>query len=310
MKKIISFFTTTFIFFNLSAFNPLDFTDFTSSLTFTIGSESQTITEKRELHPYSLNKFETTYSLWYKTRIAAEKKGYHFENPGQAGTDGKRGAIPTEETENQPVTMISWYDAIVWCNALSEQNNLTPCYTFNGKIIKDSSDMASCDLCDCNWNANGYRLPTEAEWELSARSGINQIYPSDLIAGQKKNTSDEDYLLYAWTFENASESRVVGTAGVPFDPNSIAQPATGNATEKGLFDMTGNVLEFCWDWYADYSKTEQTGPKIGYERVSRGGSYSEYTMFTSTGDRYSYSPDVVYNYFGFRLAKTYLSETR
>ena len=101
---------------------------------FVIGDGSQSYTAMRWITPFEINRYETTYELWYETRVIAEALGYKFINPGQEGSRGKRGAEPTAECE-QPVTMICWYDAIVWCNAFSEIHGATPCYTLNGKIL-------------------------------------------------------------------------------------------------------------------------------------------------------------------------------
>ena len=287
---------------NESSFSNISLVTFRSNLSFTIGEDSQTYTAERQLAPFSINKYETTYLLWYTVLKKAEKIGYVFQNPGQAGSNGKRGAVPGDDDKFQPVTMINWYDAIVWCNALSEIKGRTPCYTYNGEVLRDSGDTAACDLCICNWDADGFRLPSEAEWEYAARRTKDGFQRGDFVSGQLSR--EDDALLYAWTFENASSSRIVGTCGVPFDPENVSLAGSGNANGAGLFDMSGNVLEFCWDWFEDYTSDNVTGPMFGFERVSRGGSWSAYTMFVFAGDRYSYDPNECYNYMGFRFCCT------
>ena len=277
MKKF--FVTGILIFFSFMLFAQdsslvhIRLVTFRNNLSFIIGEDTQAYTAARTLKPFSINKFETTYSLWYQVRTTAERLGYNFQNPGQGGSMGKRAAAPTDENAAQPVTMINWYDAIVWCNALSELRGRVPCYTYNGEILRDSSDTAACDLCECNWDSDGYRLPSEAEWEYAARRERTGFQRGDLISGQISDDPEEG-LLYAWTTENAGATRNVGTAGLPFDPDNISLPASGNANSAGLYDMSGNVMEFCWDWFEDYTNENPYGPKMGFERVSRGGSWS------------------------------------
>lgn len=280
-------------------------------VSFTIGEGTQTYTAKRWLKPYRMNRYETTYRFWYSIKTQAEEKGYFFANPGQEGSAGRRGRAPTQTKQYQPVTMINWYDAVVWCNALSELHGKTPCYTYNGQILRDSSDTASCDLAECNFEADGFRLPTEAEWEYASRYTPDGLQKGNLASGQiaiGNNSHIASVDEVAWIAENADTTRVVGTAGTPFEENAPPAPASGNPNGAGLFDMSGNVLEFCWDWEANYQEETygsfSTGPSFGTGRVSRGGSWSPFTPYTYCGDRYSYDPNEAYNYLGFRIVQT------
>ena len=96
---------------SVKKFSGVTFVSFKSRLTYNIGENTAAYPASRTLKPFAINKYETSYELWYQTRIKAEKIGYFFENPGQGGSNGKRGAEPGDENKYQPVTNISWYES-------------------------------------------------------------------------------------------------------------------------------------------------------------------------------------------------------
>jgi formylglycine-generating enzyme required for sulfatase activity len=176
--------------------------------------------------------------------------------------------------DNLPVEQVSWYDAIEYCNRRSVKEGLSPAYTGNGNNV--------------TWNrgANGYRLPTEAEWEYAAQGG-----GKDPLMYSGSNTVD----VVGWYAGNSgSRTHTVGTK----QPNSL-----------GLYDMSGNVYEWCWDWYGSYSSSSQTdpsGPASGSYRVLRGGGWDYSARGLRSAYRGNGGPSYRYSYRGFRLARALL----
>ncbi len=192
----------------------------------------------------------------------------------------------------RPAIYVSWYDAIEYCNWRSSQDGLTPVYSIN-KRTQDPNNKSNFDklkwTVTINWQANGYRLPTEAEWEYAARSsGKDQKW-----AG----TSSESQLV---SFANG--------LGEKDGYKNTSPVGTFKANDLGLFDMSGNVWEWCWDWYDSgyYSKSPKSnpqGPNTGSDRVLRGGSWFDEPAYLRCANRLYGTPDNRFFIFGFRLSR-------
>jgi formylglycine-generating enzyme required for sulfatase activity len=219
---------------------------------------------------------------WTTNRVGINK--YEF-------TDKEKKGSADSGEDNQPITNISWYDALKWCNALSEKEadqgqEVAPCYyTSSGQaeIYRQGDIDVSSD--SVKWKVAGYRLPTEAEWEYVCRFGENFSF----FWGDQAR--DEQAGLYAWYLENSN-----------YQTYSVALK---QANGFGVYDVLGNVREWCYDWFdGDYPSLIQTDPKgsaSGSKRTIRGGSYLSDLADLHSASRDSAEPDEYFTDLGFRV---------
>jgi len=259
---------------------------------FTMGDNLDGTSDALPLHTvyvsaFYMDRYEVTKALWDDVYSWAVAHGYSFEY----GAVGK--------ANNHPTQTVTWFESAKWCNARSEKEGKVPAYyTDAGLSVRYRSGWVAPYV---SWSS-GYRLPTEAEWEKAARSGASgQRFPwGDTIswsqANYNANPSGYPYDVNptsgynpAWTSGGTPYTTAVGSFG---------------ANAYGLYDMAGNVSEWCWDWYGSYSSAAQNdprGPTGGTSRVHRGGGWADRAPGCRTAAYRSYrAANSRFNFIGFR----------
>ena len=223
-----------------------------------------------------IQKSEVTKAQWDAGYSYALTNNYSFTNNG-AGL-----------AADHPVQTINWYDALKWCNAKSEQDGLEPCYYVNNALYKTSTPSS------VRWDPtkNGYRLPTEAEWEKAARGGLTaQRFPwGDLINHSLANYVANPGLVYDNNPTSGSHPSYTRTTFPYTSPVKSFAP-----NNYGLYDMAGNVLEWCWDRptsnYNSGYTVDLTSASAQFDRALRGGSWLGQSSVARLSRRGSAFPD-------------------
>ena len=270
--------------------------DFTMGDSFNEGEADELPLHTVTVSAFYMDQYETTRAKWIEVYYWALDNGYDFRNIGFASFD------------SSPVHTVNWYDCVKWANARSEMERLDPCYWSIGHGV-EVYRTGELNLTEgqVDWSANGYRLPTEAEWEKAARGRVSDRRFPWADVNTIDHTRANYYASITVPYDVAASSGY-NPAFEFFDP-PLSPVGSFAPNGYGLFDMAGNVWEWCWDqydaeYYASSPGTDPHGPAMYYRRVMRSSPVAPYTAeFSRCAKRHCDARNYTYSRLGFRLVR-------
>jgi formylglycine-generating enzyme required for sulfatase activity len=245
------------------------------------------------LDAFYIGRHEVTKAEWDEVTTWGSSHGYDISG-GSA------------KASNHPVTDVTWYDVVKWCNARSQKEGLTPIYyTNNEQTTIYKMGNVNVTNAQVKWSANGYRLPTEAEWEKAARGGLaGKRFPwGDTISHSQANYYSYDGCSYDLSGAANNYHPTYATGPQPYTSPVGSFAANG----YGLYDMAGNVFEWCWDLSGAYAEGIQTNPRgvatSDTRRIFRGGYWGELADLSRVAQRSAIYPEIFYLNIGFRIVR-------
>ncbi len=217
---------------------------------------------------FYMDRSEVTKAQWDAVYTWALTNGYSFDNTGSG------------KASSHPVQTVNWYDCVKWCNARSEKEGRSPCYTTNGVVYKTGQNTSA----SCNFSANGYRLPTVVEWGYAAHGGLSgKRFPwGDTITHSNANYYSTNTISYDTSLTRGYHPAYTN-GGMPYTSSAGSFSANG----YGLYDMVGNVFEWCWDASSSF-RAIRSGNWYDNASYARCGETGVWTLPTGAGNRHGF----------------------